>query len=148
MSIKVSTDVTSMTPSVTLALTAKANELRAEGKDVCGFTAGEPDFDPPAHIRDAAQEALAKGGKVCKYTPASGMPELKKAVCATLFPELSKKGVVLAGYPGLSADYLKGRTLDDSWAGHVVSSVWCLWVNLYGRCKSAQICDTERSPVL
>jgi aspartate aminotransferase len=82
MSIQVSKDVTSMTPSVTLALTAKANELRAEGKDVCGFTAGEPDFDTPAKIREAAREALAQGGKVCKYTPASGMPELKKAVAA------------------------------------------------------------------
>jgi aspartate aminotransferase len=65
-----------------LALSAKANELRAEGKDVCGFTAGEPDFDTPSAIREAAREALAKGGKVCKYTPASGMPELKKAVAA------------------------------------------------------------------
>jgi aspartate aminotransferase len=82
MSTQISKDVQSMTPSVTLALTAKANEMRAEGKDVCGFTAGEPDFDTPSYIREAAREALAAGGKVCKYTPASGMPELKKAVAA------------------------------------------------------------------
>lgn len=80
MNVRVSEAVSNMTPSVTLALTAKANELRAEGKDVCGFTAGEPDFDTPAFIREAAAEAIKKGGKVCKYSPASGLPELKKAV--------------------------------------------------------------------
>jgi aspartate aminotransferase len=69
-----------MTPSVTLALSAKANEMKAEGVDVCAFTAGEPDFDTPTAIRNAATEAIAKGGKVCKYSPGSGLPELKKAV--------------------------------------------------------------------
>ncbi len=69
-----------MTPSVTLALSAKANEMKAEGVDVCAFTAGEPDFDTPAAIRNAATQAIDKGGKVCKYSPGAGLPELRKAV--------------------------------------------------------------------
>ena len=80
MKVHISSAVSNMTPSVTLALSAKANEMKAEGVDVCAFTAGEPDFDTPIAIRNAATEAIAKGGKVCKYSPGSGLPELKKAV--------------------------------------------------------------------
>ncbi|AFM10775.1 pyridoxal phosphate-dependent aminotransferase [Turneriella parva] len=65
-------------PSPTLAITARANELKAEGKDIVGFGAGEPDFDTPAHIKAAAIEALNKG--FTKYTPVSGIPELKQAI--------------------------------------------------------------------
>ncbi|RJP71406.1 MAG: aminotransferase class I/II-fold pyridoxal phosphate-dependent enzyme, partial [Candidatus Abyssobacteria bacterium SURF_17] len=65
-------------PSSTLAITAKAKAMRAEGIDVIGFGAGEPDFDTPDHIKDAAIEAI-RGG-FTKYTDASGMPELKDAV--------------------------------------------------------------------
>jgi aspartate aminotransferase len=67
-------------PSPTLAITARANELKAEGKDIVGFGAGEPDFDTPAHIKAAAIEALNKG--FTKYTPVSGIPELKQAIIA------------------------------------------------------------------
>jgi len=69
-----------MTSSLTLALSEKANEMKAGGADVCAFTAGEPDFDTPAAIRKAAAEAIMKGGSACKYTAGTGMPELKKAV--------------------------------------------------------------------
>jgi aspartate aminotransferase len=65
-------------PSPTLAITAKANQLKADGHDVLGFGAGEPDFDTPQHIKDAAIEALAKGKT--KYTPSAGIPELRKAI--------------------------------------------------------------------
>lgn len=64
--------------SVTLAMTEKAAQLRARGVDVISFTAGEPDFDTPEHIKRAAAEALAKG--YTKYTAATGLPALKKAV--------------------------------------------------------------------
>ncbi len=67
-------------PSSTLAITAKAKAMRAEGIDVIGFGAGEPDFDTPQHIKDAAIEAIRTG--FTKYTAASGMPELKDAVAA------------------------------------------------------------------
>lgn len=65
-------------PSPTLAITAKANALKAEGKDVVGFGAGEPDFDTPAHIKEAAKKAMDKGQT--KYTPVSGTKALKDAI--------------------------------------------------------------------
>lgn len=69
----------SITPSATLALSAKAKELKDEGRDVVEFGAGQPDFDTPEYIKDAAKEALDQGKT--KYTPASGIPKLKKAIC-------------------------------------------------------------------
>ncbi len=65
-------------PSPTLVVTAKAAELKAAGKDVIGLGAGEPDFDTPDHIKDAAIAAI-KGGQT-KYTPVGGTPALKKAI--------------------------------------------------------------------
>ncbi|GAB4457062.1 MAG: pyridoxal phosphate-dependent aminotransferase [Armatimonadaceae bacterium] len=66
-------------PSPTLAITAKANQMKADGLDVIAFGAGEPDFDTPQHVKDAAVDALAKG--FTKYTPSAGIPLLKKAIC-------------------------------------------------------------------
>ena len=68
-----------ITPSATLAITAKAKAMRAEGINVIGFGAGEPDFDTPEHIKEAAVEALREG--FTKYTPVSGIDELKIAIC-------------------------------------------------------------------
>jgi len=65
-------------PSPTLAVTAKAGELKAQGKDVLSLGAGEPDFDTPAHIKAAAQKAMDSG--FTKYTPVGGTPGLKKAI--------------------------------------------------------------------
>lgn len=67
-------------PSATLALAAKAAELKAQGKDVIGLAVGEPDFDTPTHIKDAAKKAMDDGKT--KYTPVPGTPELRKAVAA------------------------------------------------------------------
>jgi aspartate aminotransferase len=67
-------------PSPTLAITARANALKAEGKDVVGFGAGEPDFDTPEHIKNAAKLAMDKGQT--KYTPVSGTVSLKDAIIA------------------------------------------------------------------
>lgn len=65
-------------PSATLAITALANSLKAKGVDVIGFGSGEPDFDTPTHIKNAAIRAIDAGKT--KYTPAGGIPELKKAI--------------------------------------------------------------------
>ena len=65
-------------PSPTIAVTAKARELRAAGKDVIGLGAGEPDFDTPDNIKEAAIEAIKKGDT--KYTAVDGTPALKKAI--------------------------------------------------------------------
>ena len=67
-------------PSATIAISNKAMALKAEGRDVIGLAAGEPDFDTPDNIKDAAIKAI-RGGKT-KYTPVDGIPELKKAICA------------------------------------------------------------------
>ncbi len=71
-----------ISPSPTLAIDAKAKELRQSGRDVISFCAGEPDFVTPRYICDAAVEALDLG--LTKYTPASGTMDLRKAVCAKL----------------------------------------------------------------
>jgi aspartate aminotransferase len=78
MNYRISQRAASLSPSLTLAIDAKAKQMKAEGQDVVGFGAGEPDFDTPQHIKDAAAEALAKG--FTKYTPSSGIPELRQAV--------------------------------------------------------------------
>jgi aspartate aminotransferase len=65
-------------PSVTLAIAAKANKLRADGIDVINFSAGEPDFDTPEHIKSAAVEALRKG--MTKYTDVKGIEPLREAI--------------------------------------------------------------------
>jgi aspartate aminotransferase len=78
MNYSISSRAASLAPSLTLAISAKAKELRAKGEDVIGFGAGEPDFDTPQHIKDAAAQALADG--FTKYTPSSGIPELRQAV--------------------------------------------------------------------
>ena len=71
-----------ITPSLTLAIDAKAKALKASGIDVCSFSAGEPDFDTPAHIRDAAKLALDQGKT--RYVAASGIIELKQAIADKL----------------------------------------------------------------
>jgi aspartate aminotransferase len=70
--------VSQLTPSLTLAIDSKAKALRAEGIEIFSFGAGEPDFDTPEHIKAAAIEALNAG--FTKYTPSSGMPELRTAI--------------------------------------------------------------------
>lgn len=73
-----STRVQAIKPSPTLAVTARAAKLKAEGKDIIGLGAGEPDFDTPQHIKDAAIDAINRG--FTKYTPVGGTPGLKKAI--------------------------------------------------------------------
>jgi aspartate aminotransferase len=78
MSIQLSERVQSVKPSPTLAITARAAQMRAAGKDIIGLGAGEPDFDTPAHIKAAAVDALSKG--FTKYTAVDGTASLKKAI--------------------------------------------------------------------
>ena len=80
MNYKISRRAAALTPSITLAIDAKAKQMKAEGIDVVGFGAGEPDFATPKHITDAAIQALNEG--FTKYTPSSGTPELRQAAAA------------------------------------------------------------------
>ena len=75
---KLSTWASNIAPSPTLAVDAKAKELKAAGEDVCGFGAGEPDFDTPEFIKEACAKALAEGKT--KYAPAPGIPALRSAL--------------------------------------------------------------------
>ena len=72
-------------PSATIAVTTKAAELKAAGRDVIGLGAGEPDFDTPENIREAAKRAIDSGKT--RYTAVDGIPELKKAICAKFLRE-------------------------------------------------------------
>ena len=78
MTIQLSDRVSAVKPSPTLAITARAAAMRAAGKDIIGLGAGEPDFDTPDHIKQAAIEAINNG--FTKYTPVDGIPSLKQAV--------------------------------------------------------------------
>ncbi len=80
--MKLAARIAKIKPSETLAITAKTNALRAQGRDVIGFGAGEPDFDTPDNIKQAAIKAIEAG--FTKYTPVSGTDELKDAVAAKL----------------------------------------------------------------
>lgn len=71
--------VRAMAPSATLAMAAKATELKAQGIDIISLSLGEPDFDPPQHVLDAAQEAMQSGYH--KYSPVDGYKELREAIC-------------------------------------------------------------------
>ncbi|HZM03197.1 MAG TPA: pyridoxal phosphate-dependent aminotransferase [Candidatus Saccharimonadales bacterium] len=77
MNYKISRRAAVLTPSITLAIDAKAKQMKADGIDVVGFGAGEPDFATPKHITEAAIKALQEG--FTKYTPSSGIPELRQA---------------------------------------------------------------------
>src|SRR3569832_2208981 len=80
LDVQLSTRVQRIKPSPTLAITARAAALRAAGKDIIGLGAGEPDFDTPAHIKQAAIRAIESG--FTKYTDVAGTAELRRAVVA------------------------------------------------------------------
>jgi aspartate aminotransferase len=74
--------ITEIQPSVTLAISAMAKAMQQDGKDICSFSAGEPDFDTPAHIKAAAKQALDSGKT--KYGAAAGEPQLREAIASKL----------------------------------------------------------------
>jgi len=78
LDVKPSQRANSIKPSPTLAVSAKAGQLRAEGRDIIGLGAGEPDFDTPEHIKDAAIKALGEG--FTKYTAVGGTADLIQAI--------------------------------------------------------------------
>ncbi|MDL2289486.1 pyridoxal phosphate-dependent aminotransferase [Clostridia bacterium OttesenSCG-928-F22] len=85
MMLELSRKAQGVVGSITLEIDAKAKSMKASGEDVISFGAGEPDFNTPAYISDAAKQALDLG--ITKYTPASGTVELKKAICEALKKE-------------------------------------------------------------
>jgi aspartate aminotransferase len=80
--MKLAARVEQVSPSLTLAISAKAKAMKAEGIDVCSFSAGEPDFDTPKHIKEAAQVALDQGKT--RYGPVAGEPKLREVIAQKL----------------------------------------------------------------
>src|SRR5471030_1120756 len=78
LAMEISTRASQLSPSLTLSIDSKAKAMKSEGIDICGFGAGEPDFDTPEHIKAAAIAALEGG--FTKYTFSSGLPELRQAI--------------------------------------------------------------------
>src|SRR5207253_4143147 len=85
ITMEISTRAAQLTPSLTLSIDSKAKAMKAEGIDVCGFGAGEPDFDTPDHIKAAAMASLDAG--FTKYTPSSGILELRQAIADKFLAE-------------------------------------------------------------
>ena len=104
----------SINPSPTMAIDSKAKEMKSQGLDVIGFGAGEPDFDTPEHIREAAKKAITEGHT--RYTSAAGTPELKEAVAAKLKRE-----------NGLS--YEPGQIVISNGAKHSLSNIFTALLN-------------------
>lgn len=80
--MKIASRISRVNPSMTLAISAKAKAMKAEGLDICSFSAGEPDFDTPLHVRAAAKTALDQGKT--RYGPAAGEPALRTAIAEKL----------------------------------------------------------------
>ncbi len=114
MSINVSKKIAGIAPSLTLAIDAKLKQMVADGINVYGFGAGEPDFDTPKYIRDAAIEAINKG--VTRYTAAQGTMELRKAICAKLEKENGLK-------------YTPNQIITSSGAKHSLSNTFAAILN-------------------
>lgn len=91
---KLSTWASNIAPSPTLAVDSKAKELKAAGEDVCGFGAGEPDFDTPEFIKEACIQAIREGKT--KYAPAPGIPALREALAAHYRTNNGVEGVTAA----------------------------------------------------
>ena len=127
-----STTLARVKPSPTIAVTTLAGELKAQGRDVIGLGAGEPDFDTPQNIKDAAIKAIQDGKT--KYTTVDGIPELKEAICAKFEREngLSYKPSQVNVSPGgkpvifnaMMADWwdLELRQQDEAWDAWEVSA--------------------------
>ena len=90
--MQLSEKASAVSPSATLAIDSKFKEMKANGEDVVGFGAGEPDFDTPQHIKDAAIRAIMDNKT--RYTPAAGTLELRRAV-AKKFRETGKEDVAV-----------------------------------------------------
>jgi len=98
MTMAFSENIARLEPSATMAVSALAKKLKAEGRDIIDLSAGQPDFDTPAWISEAGIQGIKLGGT--RYTPVPGMPELRKAIAETLTRragrEMSQDGVVVS----------------------------------------------------
>jgi aspartate aminotransferase len=124
-------------PSPTLAITARANQLKADGHDILAFGAGEPDFDTPEHIKQAAIDALDAGKT--KYTPSAGIPELKSAIIEKLKRDSGleyKPGEVIVSCGGKHTLYNLFQAIIDEGDEVIIPAPY--WVSYPEQVKLAQ----------
>ncbi|MBO4251426.1 MAG: pyridoxal phosphate-dependent aminotransferase [Clostridia bacterium] len=130
----ISKKVKNIKPSLTLEITAKAKKMKAEGKSVIGFGAGEPDFNTPDYIIDAAKRALDIG--FTKYTPASGMQELKVAICNKFFKDnglmYEPANIVISSGAKSSLYHAISALVDDGDEVILPSPYWLTYPELVG----------------
>ena len=96
--IKLSKSINRIKPSATMAVTQQARELKSQGQDIIGLGAGEPDFDTPEHIKNAAIKAINSGDT--KYTAVDGTLELKSAIKDKLLEDLKRNKISINGVEG------------------------------------------------
>lgn len=139
---KISARVNGLSNSVTLAIDAKAKAMIAEGIDVVNFAAGEPDFDTPENVKDAAKKALDSGKT--KYVASSGLPALREAICAKLQRDNNlnyKPGEVLVSIGAKHSLFNAILTLVDRGDEVIIPSPY--WVSYFDMVRAA-----EGSPVI
>jgi aspartate aminotransferase len=126
--MKIAKNVAQVKPSLTLAISAKAKALNRQGIDVIALSAGEPDFDTPVHICDAAVEAIREG--FTRYTPSEGIPELKRAICNTFRQQNGltySQDQVIVNCGAKHSDYLAIMALIESGDEVIIPSPY--WVS-------------------
>ena len=139
--IKVSKRVSAIAPSMTLAISAKANELKAAGERVINFGVGEPDFNTPEHIIDAAKDALDKG--YTKYVAAAGLPALKKAVCKKFLQdnglEYSPSQIIISNGAKHSIFNAVFATIEDGDEVIIPSPYWLTYPEVVKSCGGVPV---------
>ena len=134
--------------SMTLAISAKAKQLKAEGKSIIAFTAGEPDFDTPDFIKQEAKSALDKG--LTKYTPASGVMPLKKAIADKLKKDngldYSPEQIIISSGAKSSLYYSMLAVLDPGDEVIIPTPIWLTYPELVKLCGAVPVLvDTKKT---
>ena len=140
--------IQSLSPSMTIAITMLAAELKAEGKDILSFSAGEPDFDTPQAIKDAAIQAINDG--FTKYTPVAGIPDLLDAISGKLKREngltYDRKQIIVSNGAKQSLFNLTQALLDDGDEVLIPAPYWVTYPELvtYAGAKPVIINTNDR----
>lgn len=135
-------------PSVTLEISAKAKAMKAEGKSVIAFTVGEPDFNTPSYVIDAAKYALDAG--MTKYTPTSGIPELKKAIVRKFREQngldYRESAIVVSDGAKSSLYHAMLAVINEGDEVIIPSPYWITYVEQVGLCGGKSVAvDTSKS---
>ena len=124
--MKIAARMSRISPSATMAMKVRADELKAQGKDVLSFAVGEPDFPTPDNVLRAAEQAMAAGAT--KYTAASGTTKLKQAIFTTLRQRLQNQQAT--GLQGLTKSTILTFIQAEKKSLTLQTQPSCLWITL------------------